>query len=110
MNKKDKLTSQKKSSLKDIIKAFDGILNVLKVHGVLVMFLIAGAAIGFSLVRSQDYLDPARDEAKYNELSSGMSYKKIDYNLVKKLKSALEDTDVSVSQSLAPDRSNPFNE
>lgn len=110
MKKKNKSTKQKKPTKTLLLAYVSGLVKVVKAHGVLIMFLVAGGAIGFALLRSQNYLNPPRDEAKYQELSAGVSYSKIDYTLVKKLESALSDTDVTVTQNLAPNRNNPFSE
>lgn len=110
MKKKNKSTKQKKSTKTLLLVYVNGLVGFVRAHGILIMFLIAGGAIGFALLRSQAYLNPPRDEAKYQELSAGVNYSKIDYTLVKKLESALNDTDVTVTQKLAPNRNNPFSE
>ncbi len=83
---------------------------MLSAHGVFIMFLIAGASIGFALYNSRTYLNPVRDEVKYQELSSSNNYNKIDYTIVTKLSEALNDIDVKASQAIDPDRKNPFSE
>lgn len=79
-------------------------------HGVLIMFLVAGATIGFSLVRARSYLNPSRDEDRYNDNISHITYSKIDYTLVNRLEASLNRAPINVGQSLAPNRKNPFTE
>jgi hypothetical protein len=78
-------------------------------HGAFIMFLLAGTSIGYALLKGKTYLDPARDEAKYSELTA-KSFNKIDYTLVDKLSEALQDKNATVSQNKDPNRSNPFSE
>ncbi len=79
-------------------------------HGVVIMFLIAGGSIGFALVRARSYLNPARDEERFTAATSKNKYSKIDYTLVNKLELSLNRAPIDVSQSLAPNRKNPFSE
>lgn len=78
-------------------------------HGAFIMFLLAGTSIGYALYKGKTYLDPARDETKYSELTA-KSFNKIDYALVEKLSEALQDKNATVSQNKDPNRSNPFSE
>ncbi len=82
---------------------------IFAVHGVFIMFLLAGASIGFALYKGKAYLEPTRDEAKYQE-STAKTYSKIDYALVEKLSEALKDTGATATQNKDPNRSNPFSE
>ncbi len=82
---------------------------IFAVHGVFIMFLLAGASIGFALYKGKTYLEPTRDEAKYQE-STAKSYSKIEYALVEKLSEALKDTGATATQNKDPNRSNPFSE
>lgn len=108
--KNNKSSKQKKPTIALLLVYVKKLIKMVRAHGIFIMFLIAGGAIGFALLRSQAYLNPPRDEAKYQELSAGVSYSKIDYTLVNKLQAALKDTDVTVTQNLAPNRNNPFSE
>jgi hypothetical protein len=74
------------------------------------MFVLAGAMLGFSLIRARGYLDPVRDESRYTEATGKNTYSKIDYKLVEKLEASLNKAPVDVNPSLAPNRSNPFSE
>jgi len=105
-----KLQKNKKSSKDQLTTLVYKLRVVFKAHGVFIMFLIAGASIGFALYNSRTYLNPIRDEAKYQELSSSNNYNKIDYTLVTKLSEALNDIDVKASQAIDPNRKNPFSE
>jgi len=109
--KKSKAAKKQKTNYKDVLKhAVHTAQAKLAGHGVFVLFLLAGAAIGFSLLRSRAYLNPVRDDNHYQEVVSSTNYSTIDLKLVNKLTDALNDTDVTVSPSLAPNRSNPFSE
>lgn len=111
MKKKNKITKKQNESTKSkVLHVVAKLKQKVLTHGVLIMFTIAGGSIGYALYRSKGYLNPGRDEAKYQELSSSLNYSKIDYKLVEKLQEALNDTDVTVTQNLAPNRSNPFSE
>lgn len=79
-------------------------------HSVVLIFILAGAAIGTALVRSRSLLNPVRNEAHYTDLVSKNKYGKVDYTLVNKLQHSLTDKDITVSQSLSPNRKNPFSE
>lgn len=108
--KSSKLHQNKKSTKDQLLGATYKLRGILSVHGVFIMFIIAGASIGFALYKSRTYLNPVRDEAKYQELSSANNYSKIDYSLVTKLSQALKDIDVKASQDIDPNRKNPFSE
>ena len=111
MKKKSKAVKKQHVSLKEqLTHAVKSTQAKLTGHGVFIMFVIAGAAIGFALYRSSTYLNPNRNENHYQEVSANNSYSKIDYTLVDKLQDALNDTDVTVNPELAPNRSNPFSE
>lgn len=108
--KKQKKAQKKKINSKEQLAHIISIAKqILAAHGVFIMFLLAGASIGFALYKGKTYLEPVRDDAKYQELTA-KGYSKIDYNLVNKLSEALNDTDITVSQSKDPNRKNPFSE
>lgn len=79
-------------------------------HGVLIMFIIAGSVIGFSLVRSRGYLNPERDETRYSEGTAKNNFGSVDYSLVTRLQESLKNANINVSQSIDPNRKNPFDE
>ncbi len=79
-------------------------------HAVVVMFIIGGLTVGVALLRARSYLNPARDENRYQEAASKNTYSKIDYKLVKKLQDSLTSAKISVSQAVDPNRKNPFSE
>ena len=90
--------------------AFDRITTVVTTHAVLVVFVIAGLSIGLALVRARSYLNPVRDENRYEQAIAKNTYNKIDYTLVRRLQASLSSGDVQVNQSLSPNRNNPFSE
>ena len=84
--------------------------NVIAKHRFVIMVVIVGAAIAFSLVRTRSFLDIPRNEARYTEEVSLINYKEIDQEILEEFKAAELDGNVEVNSNLAPDRSNPFNE
>lgn len=111
MKKLSKKAKSSKKSLKETAAlAFAKIRDNFAAHSVVVMFVLAGIAIGYSLLKSKQYLNPERDENKYSEVSAKSNYSKIDYKLVKKLQDSLDDSDIQVTQNLSPNRKNPFSE
>ena len=108
--KKKKKNINSQNLLVQLKKYLTMVGHVLNKHSVVVIFIVAGATIGYSLVRSQGYLNPLRDETRYTEASGKNVYNKIDYALVTKLQKSLNDIDIQVRQSLSPDRKNPFSE
>ena len=85
-------------------------LHFMTKHRTLIVFLVSSVAIMLSLLQTRTYLNPARNEAVYTELSAGINYKGIDEDVVKKLQSTQSDQEIQVNANLVPDRSNPFSE
>ena len=111
MAKKTKKAKTPKTDLRTEVRKFQAtFMSLFGAHGVVIMFLIAGSVIGFSLIRARSYLNPERNEARYEELSSKNSYSKINYTLVTKLEASLNKAPIDIQQQLAPNRSNPFTE
>lgn len=109
--KKNKAAKRQKIPLKEQFRhVISGIQSKLAGHGVFIIIVFAGIAIGVSLLRSRAYLNPGRDEAHYQEVTTSTTISSVDLKLVSKLQDALDDTDVTVSPELAPNRSNPFSE
>lgn len=109
--KKNKAAKKQKVSLKDQFKHVSlKVQTKLAGHGVFIVIIFAGSAIGLSLLRSRAYLNPGRDEAHYQEVTGSTNISTVDLKLVNKLQDALSDTDVTVGPELAPNRSNPFSE
>lgn len=111
MTKKIKKVKAPKVSTKARLRAVTSrVSSLFAGHGVVIMFVIAGGTIGFALVRARSYLNPVRDESRYTEASAKNNYSKIDYTLVNKLEASLDRAPIDVTQSLAPNRKNPFSE
>lgn len=109
--KKNKAAKKQKVALKDQFKhLFSRLQSRLAGHGVFILVVVAGVAIGFSLLRSRAYLNPTRNENHYSDVTGSTNVSSIDVKLVNKLEAALGDTDVTVNPALAPNRSNPFSE
>jgi len=110
MAKKKKIPTPKTDPKAEIQRLIRKTTETFAAHGVVIMFVVAGAMIGAALVRSRSYLSPNRDESRYTEASGKNNYSKIDYKLVKKLEASLQKAPIDVTQSLAPNRNNPFSE
>lgn len=85
-------------------------IQYINVHQVFIVLLIASSVLVFTLVQSKTYLDPARDEAKYNEEVLKINYATIDQQVVDDISSTLDDQDINVDPNFVPGRSNPFAE
>jgi hypothetical protein len=109
--KKNKATKKQSLTPKErLLRVFRETQTKTAGHGVFIIVLIAGLAIGISLFRSRNYINPTRDEAHYNETTAANNVSTIDKKLVNKLQNALNDVDVTVKPNLAPNRTNPFSE
>jgi hypothetical protein len=110
MAKKKKAKAPKVDSKEALRKYIAKATELFAVHGVVIIFIVAGATIGMALVRARAYLEPARDENRYTEESAKNNYSKIDYKLVEKLENSLVKAPVDVNQNVDPNRNNPFSE
>ena len=107
---KKKAKAPKKDSKEQLRKLASKVTELFAVHGVVIIFIVAGSTIGMALIRARAYLEPVRDETRYTEESGKNNYSKIDYKLVEKLENSLVKAPVDVNQNLAPNRNNPFSE
>jgi hypothetical protein len=76
----------------------------------LTVFIIASAAVLAALLKSQAYINPTRNEARYEEEKLKINYSTIDQEIVSKLSKTQEDKNIEVDPQLVPNRSNPFSE
>lgn len=109
-NKSIKKHATKKTSKEQVMLLADKLRQTFALHGVFIMVLIAGGSLGYALYKAQTYLNPVRNEARYQELTANNTYSKIDYTIVTKLSEALEDIDVQANKNIDPTRKNPFSE
>ena len=79
-------------------------------HRIVIIFLIASSAIMLALLQSRTYLNPERDEARYEEERVLINYSTVDQEIVDKLSATLEDQDINVDSNFVPNRNNPFSE
>lgn len=79
-------------------------------HRIVIIFMIASGAALLALMQSRTYLNPERNEARYDEQRLQINYSSIDQKVVEKLSATLEDKDITVDQNLVPNRNNPFSE
>jgi len=79
-------------------------------HRFTIVFIIASSVVLLALVQSRSYLNPVRNEARYEEGKLKINYATIDQDIVEELSNTLNDKNIEVSPSLVPGRNNPFAE
>ena len=84
--------------------------NTIARHRFIIMVIIVGAAIAFSLVRTKSVLDIPRNESRFTEEVSLINYKEINQDVLEEFKAAELDVNIEVNSNFDPNRSNPFNE
>lgn len=110
MSKKTKKTTNKKSQKDSLLDSLRSTQEFIAAHAFVIVFVVGGLSIGFSLVRARSYLNPSRDETRYTDGSAKINYSKIDQKILDRLKLTQNEQQSQVSKNLAPNRSNPFNE
>jgi hypothetical protein len=104
MKKQNNLSTD---SLKNFLPKF---LNFFTKHRFSAVFIIASASVIAALIQSGTYLNPTRNDLKYEEEKVRINYSSIDEEIVEKLNETQNDANVEVNESLVPSRSNPFSE
>lgn len=84
--------------------------NVLHRNQVFVVLLLVSAVLIMSLLRSRSYLNPERNEDRYNEGVLQIKYSTIDQKILTEIAGTLDDKNIEVDSSLEPGRNNPFAE
>ena len=79
-------------------------------HRILVIAIIIGAAIAFSLIKTGSFIDIPRNEDRYNEEVLQINYKEIDSAILEQFTVAEQDGTIEVNSNFDPNRSNPFSE
>lgn len=92
----------------DAHKYFGGTAEYIALHRVFIIIVVACLAILIASVRSNGYLEPVRDENHYTEKISEVNPKKINQEILSKLKDTEDDENSEVDSNLAPGRENPF--
>jgi hypothetical protein len=110
MSKKTKKATHKKNQTASLLARLNHVQEFVAAHAFVIVFVVGGLAIGFSLVRARSYLNPSRDEDKYTSAASKLNYSKVDQKVLSRLKLTQNDQQSQVSKNLAPNRTNPFNE
>ena len=110
MSKVTKLTTKKPNSKAALATSLRRAQELIAVHALILVCVVGGLAIGFSLIRARSYLNPPRNDDRYNDATSKLNYSKIDQTVLGRLKQTQNDKENQIGQSLAPNRSNPFNE
>jgi hypothetical protein len=79
-------------------------------HRAIIIFFIISVAVIVTLLQTRTFLDPGRNETRYQEEVVKIKYSTIDEEIVEKLKTTEEDANIDVGSNLVPDRNNPFDE
>lgn len=77
---------------------------------VFIVLVICSAVLIFALLQSRTYLNPERNEARYEEERLKINYATIDEEVVNEIKATLDDKNITVDSNFVPDRRNPFAE
>ena len=85
-------------------------ISLVSEHRAVIIIFIACVAILASVLQTQSYLNPSRNEDKYNEVQSTANTKKIDQTIVDKLSKTQDDQNNTADSNFVPDRNNPFAE
>lgn len=102
----EKLT-QILTTLQDTSKRFT---NFASKRRFLTVFIIASAAVLAALLQSGAYINPTRNETRYEEELLQINYSTIDQEIVDKLQQTQQDVNIEVDPKLVPNRNNPFSE
>lgn len=79
-------------------------------HRTVIIIVVACGAIIAAVFQAQSYLNPERNEEKYTELSSSITVKSLDEEILEKLEATQNDQNYNVDSNFVPDRTNPFTE
>lgn len=74
------------------------------------VFIVASASVIAAVVQSGTYLNPPRNDDRYNDEKLKINYSSIDKDIVEKLSKTQQDATVEVNENLVPSRNNPFTE
>lgn len=79
-------------------------------HQVFIVLLLASAILIYTLMQTQTYLDPPRNESTYEEEIVKVNYATIDQEVIDEISATLDDKDIEVDPNFVPGRNNPFAE
>jgi hypothetical protein len=79
-------------------------------HRTVIIIFVACSAILLSVLQAQSYLNPSRNEDKYNEIRSTINTKEIDQEILAKLEKTQNDIVNTAESNFVQDRTNPFAE
>jgi hypothetical protein len=85
-------------------------IDLIYKNQVFIVLLICSAVLIFALLQSGTYLNPERNEARYEEERLKINYATIDEDIVNEIKATLDDKNIIVDSNFVPDRRNPFAE
>lgn len=97
-----------KKSTDNLMKQSEAIVAFVTKHRIVIVFALAGAAILAALIQSNSYLNPPRNEAIYQDGVLLINYSQIDQEVVEKLRSSQNFTDIEIISDFVPNRDNPF--
>jgi len=79
-------------------------------HRTVIIIFVACSAILLSVMQAQSYLNPSRNEDKYNEVRSTINTKEINQEILTKLEKTQSDVINTAESNFVQDRTNPFAE
>lgn len=103
---REKLNDYKSATIKKMSR----LITFTSLHRLIIVFVIVGLALSFALLRTRSFLNPERNEARYNDEKLKINYKSVDYEIVNKLKETQQDSSVTVEKNLQQGRTDPFTE
>jgi fumarate reductase subunit C len=77
---------------------------------VFIVLVVCSAVLIFALLQSRTYLNPERNEVRYEEERLKINYSTIDEEIVNEIRATLDDKNITVDSNFVPDRRNPFAE
>lgn len=84
--------------------------NVVFRKQVFIVLLIVSAVLILSLLQSRSYLNPTRNETRYQEEVLKIKYSTIDQAVIDEISATLNDKTIEVDPNFEPGRNNPFSE
>ena len=75
-------------------------------HAFILIFLLGGIAIGYSLIHSRSFLNPPEDQKRYNDGIDKVKVSKIDQKILTRLSESKDGG--NVKPQFVPKRDNPF--
>ncbi len=98
-------------SLEKVKSTSSYLIRLLNNHKFSTIFVISGVSVMIALLQTGLYLNPARNDTKFNEEKLKINYSTIDQEVVDKLRdSSQQSASFEIDPQFVPNRSNPFAE